>query len=292
MVGNTVKVLMHCVSSKGEDDHSYGKSGYIFRELQEKSGVPIEFVTFGGFLEGSELERFLEESKTAQVIITDGWNHPATDTGWTLHGAQELMARVVSRVNSINPLARIFSQLMEGRKVPAHRFAEPHDHYTDDVIIQAIKLSVKKVDARSILVFDDSAIHAEAAVKQLSADYNLTVVTTYDQAENMIRNATFDVVLLDVLVPASSKTLGGDGMKFAGQEMPLAPILAFLALSRGVKKIGILTDANHHAHPASAAIDVFHGPFTVGDVKIVISNDGIGFDGAKNWKRLLEQLDK
>jgi hypothetical protein len=66
----------------------------------------------------------------------------------------------------------------------------------------------------------------------------------------------FDVVLTDLLVPASRQAQG-EGMKFVGQEMPLGSIIALLALVNGVKKVAVVTDMNHHSHPASAAFDCF-----------------------------------
>jgi hypothetical protein len=69
----------------------------------------------------------------------------------------------------------------------------------------------------------------------------------------------FDVVLTDLLVPASRQAQGGEGTKFVGQEMPLGSIIALLALVNGVKKVAVVTDMNHHSHPASAAFDCFGG---------------------------------
>jgi CheY-like chemotaxis protein len=69
----------------------------------------------------------------------------------------------------------------------------------------------------------------------------------------------FDIVLTDLLVPASGQAQGGEGMKFIGQEMPLGTTIALLALCAGVKKVAVVTDMNHHHHPASAAFDCLNG---------------------------------
>jgi CheY-like chemotaxis protein len=69
----------------------------------------------------------------------------------------------------------------------------------------------------------------------------------------------FDVVLTDLLVPASRQAQGPDGSQFVGQEMPLGAVIALLALSAGVTKVAVVTDMNHHNHPASAAFDCFRG---------------------------------
>ncbi len=157
-----------------------------------------------------------------------------------------------------------------------------------------------------VLVFDDSEIHRKSAQLLLGQDYDLTVVGTYDEAQEALvekidhdKNkkifaekfgdsepykrdiddalrgeriafyngearelATtypdFDIVLTDLLVPASRQAQGDAGRKFVGQEMPLGTTIALLAICAGVKKVAVVTDMNHHHHPASAAFDCFH----------------------------------
>lgn len=283
-----VKVVLHCCNDNNPEAAFYRMT---LSQLELKSGVQIDSVVFAGYLDEGKLESFLKECETAQIVITDAWNY--RDRGQRVGQAEKEMASIVALAIDRNPKIRVFSQLSEGAdRVAVHRQAEPHCMYRDDKIAMAIKLCVKKPRAREVLVFDDSWAHIEAAAEQLSTEHNLTVAMTYDRAEWLVKNELFDAVLLDLLVPASAKMLGGEGEKYVGQEMPLTPILAFLALNRGVKKVGILTDADHHNHPASAALDVFHQPFSVGDVKIVISNSSLGLDGRKDWRGLLAKLDE
>ena len=86
----------------------------------------------------------------------------------------------------------------------------------------------------------------------------------YEEVRNKARDLAttypdFDIVLTDLLVPASRQAQGGEGTKFVGQEMPLGTTIALLALVAGVKKVAVVTDMNHHSHPASAAFDCFSG---------------------------------
>ena len=81
----------------------------------------------------------------------------------------------------------------------------------------------------------------------------------------------FDIVLTDLLVPASQQAMGEDGLKFVGQEMPLGTTIALLALCSGVKKVAVVTDINHHDHPGSAAFDRFPGCKAEG-IKIICTN--------------------
>lgn len=83
----------------------------------------------------------------------------------------------------------------------------------------------------------------------------------------------FDVVLLDLLMPASRQAQGDVGAPFVGKEMPLGTFLILLALNAGVKNIGMVTDKNHHNHPASAALDPINRKvIMVGETKIFATN--------------------
>lgn len=88
----------------------------------------------------------------------------------------------------------------------------------------------------------------------------------------------FDVVLSDLLVPASGRAQGS--MELVGKEMPVGIFIGLLAAVRGrARYIAVLTDSNHHAHPASACLDVFAGEnapmfFMVEGSKVLLSNNG------------------
>lgn len=153
-----------------------------------------------------------------------------------------------------------------------------------------------------ILVFDDSLMNQRSARVQLK-DHDLTIVGTYDEAQSALTSMKFgkvnpdfqkfDVVLTDLMVPASRQSLGGPATQLAGQEMPLGSIIALKALSVGVKMVALVTDTNHHDHPASAAIDTFDGrvgePAIIGDARLFCTNyDVNGLFDAETF----EQLDK
>ena len=159
-----------------------------------------------------------------------------------------------------------------------------------------------------ILVFDDTLKHRNAAIAQLGVEHELTVAGTYDEAQLLlaggykdyqkIEPVRFEAVLVDLLVPASAQQLGGDACRFFGQEMPIGIFIALLgAVKSGAKYVAILTDSNHHQHPASACVDSFNEdnrnptPFNIEQCKVILSNTGawVGSDG-KNWKDLLDYL--
>lgn len=82
----------------------------------------------------------------------------------------------------------------------------------------------------------------------------------------------FDAVLTDLLVPASGNAQGTKGKEFVGKEMPLGTTIALLAISNGIKRVAVVTDTNHHDHPASAAFDCFQGVKVVDGLVLYCTN--------------------
>lgn len=67
----------------------------------------------------------------------------------------------------------------------------------------------------------------------------------------------FDVVLSDLLMPASKMTMAEKGLQYVGQEMPVGFALSLMAAIQGAKYVAVVTATNHHHHPASAMLDPF-----------------------------------
>ncbi|MDP1718869.1 MAG: hypothetical protein Q8L24_00365 [bacterium] len=129
-----------------------------------------------------------------------------------------------------------------------------------------------------ILVIDDSGDNQAAARAQLK-DHDTTVVGSYDEGQNLVgMSHRFDVVLVDLLMPASRQMQGPRGMGFVGEEMPIGIFLALLAAKNGAKRVAVFTDSDHHVHPASACLDAFNEgegcptPFTVAGAQMILSN--------------------
>lgn len=106
----------------------------------------------------------------------------------------------------------------------------------------------------------------------------------YDEAGKLAKiYPDFDVVLTDLLVPASRQSQGGEGGRLAGVEMSVGVFIGLLAAVKGhAKYVAVFTDSDHHSHPASACFDVFNNdestptPFTVEGSKVLLSN-------TRNW---------
>lgn len=125
---------------------------------------------------------------------------------------------------------------------------------------------------------DDEAKNAEySAAKKLANEQ----ATTYPD---------FDVVLSDLLVPASRQAQGS--MELVGKEMPVGIFIGLLAAVRArAKYVAIFTDSDHHSHPASACFDAFNcsgesapTAFTVEGSKVLLSN-------TRNWVKQFDPQD-
>jgi CheY-like chemotaxis protein len=125
------------------------------------------------------------------------------------------------------------------------------------------------VENLRILVIDDNETHRKAAQAQLGKTNHVTVVGTYDEAQKLLAGTyvsgkgregmeTFDMVLTDLLMPASGRAQGDKGQQYIGEEMAIGIFLALLAAKQGAKHVAVFTDTDHHSHPASACFDIFN----------------------------------
>ncbi len=73
------------------------------------------------------------------------------------------------------------------------------------------------------------------------------------EAESLIP-FPFDVVLTDMMMPMSSRTLSPDAYRY-GEQVPYGFVIALRATLCGAKFVAMVTDTNHHKGAMSAAID-------------------------------------
>ena len=120
--------------------------------------------------------------------------------------------------------------------------------------------SLERRQTMKILVIDDTRTNLDAA-KQTLAGHELTLAASYDEAYKLLEKPKgetqppFDVVLCDLLMPAGAVEQGTEGQKYIGQEMPVGFALAFMAVLQGAKYVAVVTNLNHHQHPAAALLD-------------------------------------
>ncbi len=178
-----------------------------------------------------------------------------------------------------------------------------------------------------ILVIDDNQLHLDAAVAQLGKNHEVICAQTFKYGQELLgftyehgkttHKHDFDVVLCDLLMPAPDQMSSRSGM--GGQEMPIGMFLALIAAKNGAKYVGLLTDTNHHAHPASECLDGVRswdnwGParYDINGAKVVFCNNDFvsvysptdlatpleyteyskisGWENAKNWSAFLKYL--
>lgn len=139
-----------------------------------------------------------------------------------------------------------------------------------------------------ILVIDDNPVHLDAAKKQLE-EHDLAVVGSYDVAQALLgykawddrsNKHDFDVVLCDLLMPASHQMLARDA-RLAG-EQPVGIFLALLAAKNGARYVAVFTDSDHHSHPASACFDPFN-PHTYGPAPFMVEGARVLLCNNSNW---------
>ena len=159
-----------------------------------------------------------------------------------------------------------------------------------------------------ILVIDDTQAHLDAA-KQTLVGHDVTCCATHEEAIKLLSEGNnrdtsrccalwkqymvegihfgdaldkaevetwlpyWDVVLTDLLMPAGPMKQAGSGCQYVGQEMAVGWALALTAARTGVKYVAVVTDTNHHYHPASAMLDVFNRHFfTIDGARVHMTN--------------------
>lgn len=142
-------------------------------------------------------------------------------------------------------------------------------------------------DALRILVIDDTAEHITSAKKGL-AGHSLTTATRYQEAMELLGKEKFDVVLTDLHLPMSSKTMGE---KFKlGELVPYGMLLMIEAARQGAKKVAVVTDLSHHDDPFSAAFDHYSRfPILIEGATVRMLHAKVT-EGGKDWKDALARI--
>lgn len=144
-------------------------------------------------------------------------------------------------------------------------------------------------NALHVLVIDDTPANIASAKSSLAGHY-LTTVNGYQDAMDVLGREKFDVVLTDLHLPMSSRTMGD---KFRlGELVPYGILLMVEAARQGAKHVAVVTDLSHHDDPFSAAFDHFSRfPVKIDGAKVVMMHAPMK-DSVKDWKMALSQLMK
>jgi CheY-like chemotaxis protein len=149
-----------------------------------------------------------------------------------------------------------------------------------------------------ILLIDDYPKHLVTGKLQF-VGHEITALEEYTPAFDLLKSGCgFDVVLTDYLMPAEARTLGSRGLAYLGHPMAIGVIIALRAAEVGVPRVVCITDAGHHDHPMSAALDYFKmhrikdlevAPvLRVENSNLLIAHAPLLADGSKDWKTALE----
>ena len=163
---------------------------------------------------------------------------------------------------------------------------KPLEEPKSEPVTQEVSL---RPDALRILVIEDTPKH-QASAKVGLAGHKLTIATGYEEAMQILGNEKFDVVLTDLQMPMSSRTLGSDAFKL-GELVPYGILLMIEAAHQGAKCVAVVTDLNHHADWVSAAFDHFGYSVQIEGAKVLMMHSPMK-DGAKDWAAALNRLMK
>lgn len=149
-------------------------------------------------------------------------------------------------------------------------------------------------NALRILVIEDTLKHQTSARIGL-ARHKLKVATGYEEAMKILGSEKFDVVLTDLQMPMSSRTLGSDAFKL-GQLVPYGIMLMIEAAHQGAMRVAVVTDLNHHADWLSAAFDHFRYLVQIDGAKVLMMHSPMRQDAdgewVKDWAEVLSRLMK
>ncbi len=148
-----------------------------------------------------------------------------------------------------------------------------------------------------ILVIDDNQANLDSALATLNG-HELVTEGDAEKAHDMIANEKWDAVLTDLWMPTPQGTIAfgvgladpsrmeDDGIK---NTMPIGRVFSLMAITRGVKYVGVLTDTNHHNDRLTAALD---GVGFGKSPRLAVMSCGPfrTQTGAKNWGALLRLL--
>jgi CheY-like chemotaxis protein len=113
-----------------------------------------------------------------------------------------------------------------------------------------------QISGKKILVLDNSAHNRAAASYQFGVTNAVTVFESYIEAVNALKRGSFDLALVDLLMPPENYLLGAQAFaRVVGSEFPAGIFVALQAAKREIEEICIVSDSNHHDHPATAILE-------------------------------------
>jgi len=157
-----------------------------------------------------------------------------------------------------------------------------------EVVMSEVPL---RPDALRILVIEDTPKHQASARISLTG-HKLTIATGYEEAMRILGNEKFDVVLTDLQMPMSSRTLSSTAFRL-GELVPYGIMLMIEAAHQGAKRVAVVTDLNHHTDWVSAAFDHFSYSVKIEGAKVLMMHAPMKQDESGEWvKDWVEALNR
>ena len=143
-----------------------------------------------------------------------------------------------------------------------------------------------------ILVVDDKPIHRRSAKKLEELGHAVVLESCYMDVFNRKDLETFDVALIDLMMPAEDYALGQKAMEeHLGKEIPIGYALVFRLAMAFIRRIAVVTDGNHHHDPMVATMDYLQrGIYQVGIGMVIMQYAHLNDDGSKNWEAALKAV--
>lgn len=155
---------------------------------------------------------------------------------------------------------------------------------------QEIEVTIEPSLTRSpfnILVIDDAVRNRNSAYETLSG-HHVSTTHSFEKAMEMLDKRIFDVVLTDLYLPMSSRSMGA---KFRlGQQVPYGLLIKTRAAQRGARLVAVVTDAGHHDDAISAALSYFQREVAREENAITMLMRAHMVKGAKDWGYALQKL--
>lgn len=157
-------------------------------------------------------------------------------------------------------------------------------------------LQRSRLQGLRVWVVDDREPNRRSALLQFGTRNQVTQFEKYEQALASLADLQQqkpDLLLLDMLMPVEEFTLGTRALQqHKGSQFPAGMLILFSALKAGVPQVSLQTDAGHHDHPVTAALDLigWNSPCQIGASTVTFSHAALK-QGVKDWVAVLERAD-
>lgn len=253
----------------GMDGNAVEKALERVLEFIENKAIVVESASEADVIivgDTSQLRRYYETDKSFVLIAVDKPGHLPANVEYI--PVTEVVADLLIYISE-----RADSQPEVPEEVEVYKLGEQNE-------------PKKQSDASlNILVVDDKSENLGKALELLGEEHFVTLAQRYSEAEKLIEEGNYDVVISDCQMPVdvSDSALSITSADI-GQIVHNGIFLMFSATKKGAR-FAIVTDANHHTDWVSAILDNLTEPQMVNGQPVLLIN----YLG-KRWDEALKKL--